>query len=187
MTTTQVRYWYLEQRDGASQKFYEVWTFDHIAITAWGRIGTHGQHKVHDVFSNSDDATARAIAQVYAKRSKKYEILYDDFVFEVDNRIIDRVTTRDDIFSLRDATREAFQTQDATPRDVALNYIDGFIGDCNQFLARAKDGWEDGGYADFEMERAHAELNERWAELKDKFDSAETMMQMVNMRALKRV
>lgn len=179
-TAANARYWYLENnRDG--HKFYEVWVFGNTCILTWGRIGTEGQSKPHS-FNDADEALAKALAQVYAKRGKGYELYHDDLVVPASMDSLQRATTGN-VFYLRRDTLKAIEQGDATPRDVALNYIEGFVDDCNEFLARAKGD----GYSDSEMERAYEDLNERWAELKDKFDSAETMMHMVTTRTLGRV
>lgn len=177
----EIRYWRLEYRKDGSKKFYEVWIneIETEVWLAWGRIGTSGQ-STKSLYSSAEDAKAKALAQVYAKQSKGYDIVDSDLVFEIDDGKWEIIHT------LRRATLDAVQSGDATPREAALNYIEGFVTDCNEFLSRAKSGFEDGGYADFEMEREYSELNARWEELKDKFDSAETMMDMVNKRALKR-
>lgn len=176
-----IRYWRLEYSKDGSNKFYEVWVNETESELwlAWGRIGTEGQSQ-KSLYPSAEDAKAKGLAQVYAKQSKGYSLAHDDLVFEIEDDCWPL------IYRLRGLTKSAISSGEATPREAALNYIEGFVVDCNEFLSRAKEGWENGGYADFEMERAHEDLNARWEELKDKFDSAETMMQMVNMRALRR-
>lgn len=172
----QVRHWHLEYRKDGSNKFYSIWldeTHNRIWL-AWGRIGTDGQDKP-STFENAQDAKAKALAQVYAKQSKGYELVTDDVVFEVEP------VTFESRYRLARETRLAISSGAAEPREAALNYIEGFVTDCNEFLVRAKEGTD----AD-ELAEWFDDLNGRWEELKDKHDSAETMMHMVKMRALKR-
>lgn len=175
--TTSVRYWRLEFRKDGSDKFYEVWLseVDAEVWLSWGRIGSSGQSDRKE-FATSADAVSKALAQVYAKESKGYTIVHGDLTFTVDHEIWDT-----NIYRLRHLTQQAVRSGDATPREAALNYIEGFITDCNEFLMNSKGGWNPADLAS-----SFEDLSMRWEELKDKFDSAETMMHMVKMRALKR-
>lgn len=169
-----VRYWRLEFTEGTSNKFYEVWLneIDCEIILSWGRKNTEGQTD-RKLFPNAEDAKAKALAQVYAKQSKGYHIVHEDLVIPYDTR--DNVWGRPNV--LRRATVGAIRSGEASPREAALNYIEGFITDCNAFLAKARDGTVD--------EESFEDLSVRWKELADKFDSAETMMTMVKRRTLK--
>lgn len=171
-----VRYWRLEYVKEGSRKFYEVWlneTESELWL-AWGRIGTSGQSN-KTLYPTTEDAKAKGLAQVYAKQSKGYELVDEDLVIEMDDSDWPR------IYSVRALTKSAISTGEATPREAALNYIEGFVQDCNEFLVRAKENVDPD-----ELQSMYEDMSARWAELKDKFDSAETMMQMVTMRALKR-
>lgn len=172
----EVRYWRLEYIKDGSRKFYEVWLNETESKVwlAWGRINTDGQSS-HNAYENPVDARSKALAQVYAKQSKGYEVVQEDLVVEMDDEQWNHM------YRLRSHTVAAIRSGDATPREAALNYIEGFVQDCNEFLVKARDGI-DGD----ELQAMYEDINSRWTELKDKFDSAETMMQMVTMRTLKR-
>lgn len=175
-TTFPVRYWRLEYIKDGSRKFYEIWlheTFCQVWLS-WGRMGTGGQDSKSE-FDNATDAKAKALAQVYAKQSKGYELVTEDVIIEATP---DQWTNRHRMSSL---TQRAIASGDATPREAALNYIEGFVTDCNEFLVRAKEGADPD-----ELAQWFEDLSGRWEELKDKYDSAETMMHMVKMRALRR-
>lgn len=176
-----IRYWRLEHRDpkNNSSKFYEVW-LDEVsaaAVLAWGRIGTDGQHDVK-LFPDGEEAKAKALAQVYAKQSKGYTIVHEDLIIQVDTR--NYAGSFDaEFWRLRRDTQLAITKGDASPREAALNYIEGFITDCNAFLAASREGTIDS--------KRFEDLMVRWEELSDKFDGAESMMTMVKKRALKHV
>lgn len=169
------RHWRMEYVGGSSKKFYEVYLNMEQAQVwfGWGRIGTSGQWD-KKLFPHADEATDKALAQVYAKRSKGYETVREDLTLSIAEDEWESVAL------LQRAFNKAVRTGEAQPREVALNYIEGFVQDCNEFLVSAKEGSDDLAYS-FE------DLSARWEELKDKFDSAETMMDMVTKRALKRV
>lgn len=176
-----IRYWRLEYRDPNrnTSKYYEVWLHEveSQVILAWGRIGTDGQHDLK-LFPDEEDAKAKALAQVYAKQSKGYQIIHEDLVIPVDTRSYSG-SFDSEFWRLRRDTQLAINKGEASPREAALNYIEGFIADCNTFLADSREGAIDPGK--FE------DLSTRWEELSDKFDGAETMMTMVKKRALKHV
>lgn len=171
-----VRHWRLEYIEGSSRKFYEVYLNVEQAEVriGWGRIATVGQWD-KKLFPDSDEAADKALAQVYAKKSKGYSLVTDDLTITTDEFNWGNPTLIQQAFS------NAIRLGEAQPREVALNYIEGFIQDCNEFLVDAKNIHPEDLACDFE------DLRGRWEELKDKFDSAETMMDMVTKRALKRV
>lgn len=174
---TTVRHWHLEYVHDGSRKFYTVWlNEDESEIwLSWGRIGTSGQSELK-LFHSSGDAKAKALAQVYAKQSKGYTLKREDYVFEVED------SNWSSIERIRRDFAKALTSGDASPREAALNYIEGFVSDCNEFLMSAKEGVDPD-----DLQPSFEDLSTRWEELKDKFDSAETMMHMVKMRTLKRV
>lgn len=170
--TYQIRYWRLENHT-SRDAFYEVYLCDDIVAIRYGKMGTQGTPKV-ETYASDDKAQATALRQVYAKQSKQYEMVHDDLMVETELELSEQTFP-----SIRHSVTQAVRHGEATPREQALNYIEGFIQDCNEFLVRAKQGQD--------VEGEFNALSTRWAELRDKVESAETMMDMVKMRALKRV
>lgn len=168
-----IRYWRLENHT-SRDAFYEVCLQGDTVAIRYGKMGTSGTTKI-DTHESADKAQATALRQVYAKQSKQYEMIHDDLVVDVGQTTLNETN----LLLIRNTVNRALREGNATPREQALNYIEGFIEDCNEYLVRAKSGEI--------VESEFAALTERWEELKDKFDSAETMMDMVKMRALKRV
>jgi predicted DNA-binding WGR domain protein len=177
---TEVRFWSLKNVI-TGNKYYEVWTWGRNTLLAWGRIGTEGQCSLK-IYDNDAEARAKALAQVYAKQTKggdkSYIVEHDDLVIQVP---MDPLRSGEVVSYLRRITHLAINSGEATTREAALNYIEGFISDCNEYMVRAKRGLDTS-----DLEAGFEDLTVRWEELKDKFDSAETMMKMVTMRALNR-
>lgn len=81
--------WYMEYRDGTSDKFYHVIISETgVCMLRWGRRGAVGQSSVNR-YSSFDEARDQGLKQVFAKRSKGYESKYSDQKFLATNTALE--------------------------------------------------------------------------------------------------
>lgn len=144
MTTLSVQSWYLECKEGSSNKFYEVhYVEDGSVVLRWGRIGTYGQSKVERL--NPEGGRTVALRQVYTKAAKGYDVVTDCFRWEVDlnpdfppqRRAPGQYLVREvsDIPPLFRAAKT--DPQFSGERAIVIKHYESFIAQCERLMNEA--------------------------------------------------
>lgn len=144
---------YLEYREAASNSFKQYTVLiadDGVVVTAWGRIGNQAQFKIAKMPSRKE-AEDVGLRQLYAKKSKGYETLFDDFKFEVDPTVLAGACQRNDAHPLLHLFAEARKEPRLANEEKAVTkHYDDFAGKAQDLLDTAADRPFEEVYADFE-------------------------------------
>lgn len=166
--------WYLEYRQGTSNKFYTVLIADNgVVITNWGRIGSEGQGKIDKMpnFEAADDVGRR---QLYAKKSKGYEALATEVKFPVEEVVLNESCSRDrwNVIARLFAKARTEPQFEGDKQAVATHYQE-FVKRASKLLDTASTRSFDEVWAEGE------ELQEAWKELEDQHGQAKVTVDLL--------
>lgn len=145
--------YYLEQRNPASNtmKFYTVLIADNgTLVIAWGRIGTIGQFQISKLPSRRE-AEDVGLRQVYTKKSKGYDTLFDDFKFEIDDKALAEACRRSNAHPLLRLFAEArTKPRLEGEKKAVTKHYDDFVRKAQDLLDTAASRPFDEVYNDYE-------------------------------------
>jgi predicted DNA-binding WGR domain protein len=171
--------WYMEYREGTSDKFYEVIiTESGVCMLRWGRRGSTGQNSVNR-YASYDEARDQGLKQVFAKKSKGYVQSYGDFKFMATTEAID-YALRGNPTQLHAEFWDALSSGqfDGAKETVLKHYAD-FSESVKILMERAASGDTATTMDEYEqLERVWEEINDKHAEVSAAMSIAKmTLMQ----------
>ena len=170
--TYAVDVWYMEYRDGTSDKFYQVFVSETgLCVLRWGRRGSAGQHsEAH--YGNYDKARENGLKQVYAKKSKGYVQQDEDAKFMATENALHRAQGGYPQ-PLVDEWHEAKSKGqfEGAKQSVLKHYAD-FSDQVQRLLHQAE-------YSDFEtLSDKFTAIEEIWEEISDKHAEVSAAMDL---------
>lgn len=158
-----VNVWYLEYREGGSDKFYQVFIAEQgLCVLRWGRRGSAGQCSVTR-YRSYDEAHDQGLKQVFAKKSKGYRQVYGDMKFMALADTLDYTQMSSDTSKLLgelNAAREGGEFGGA--KEAVLKHYADFAEQAKSLVERA-------GTQDFEtVHGQYEELKAVWEEINDR-------------------
>lgn len=168
--------WYLEYRDGSSDKFYQVFvTETGVCVLRWGRRGAAGQNSV-TAYASYDEARDQGLKQVFAKKSKGYVSKYDGHVYMATEEAIARAR-RSDISALDEEFHASLQAgQFDGAKTTVLKHYDEFSEKVKVLMDRAG---SDSSRFD-EVMGEYQELEKVWEEINDRHAEVSAAMSIAN-------
>ena len=178
ITEYSVTSWYMEYREGSSDKFYHVFVSETgVCLLRWGRRGTAGQNSCTR-YSTLDEARTQGLKQVYAKQSKGYVQKHEfSFLAHIDH--LDAAQRGNPAY-LVSAWKIALQEGEfTTAKTAVLRHYAEFAERVNMLLNDAGSADMGDSMEEFnELEKVWEEINDKHGEVAAAFDLTRmTLMQ----------
>lgn len=171
--------WYMEYREGTSDKFYEVIISENgVCMLRWGRRGAIGQSSVNR-YSSYDEARDQGLKQVFAKKSKGYVQKYGDQKFMASTNALDYALQGNPALLTGEFADSLRNGQFDGAKEAVLKHYADFAEQVKALMDRAATGNTEMTMNEYEqLERVWAELDDKHAEVSAAMSIAKaTLMQ----------
>ena len=167
--------WYMEFREGTSDKFYHVIvTESGVCMLRWGRRGSVGQNSV-TAYSTYDEARDQGLKQVFAKKSKGYVQQYGDFNFMVTAEGLDYARRGNVAPLVREWTEALERGQFDGAKTTVLKHYKEFSESVKALMDRAATGDTERTMDEYEQ------LEKVWDEISDVHAEVSAAMSIAKM------